>query len=65
MYYYNQPESEPLIPGKKIVEGELYLQGYADAVHSRPHAKHKSKKARDAYERGWEAGQAAKRDAKP
>jgi hypothetical protein len=56
--YWQEKEDPKLIKVKKPI-GEYYLNGFADGFHGQPRALPRSKRAREAYARGYDFGRQA------
>lgn len=63
--YTEAREAEPLIVRRGPLEGEIWLRGYADGYHGRAAIVQRTKKARRAYAKGFEAGTQARRNLTP
>jgi len=52
-----QEEKEPILFKARTTAGAYYLQGFSDGYHNRPRVKHRSKRAQEAYTKGYDQGE--------
>jgi hypothetical protein len=58
--YWWQEKDDPKPVKVRVPVGAFYASGYADGFHGRPVKRPRGKRAREAYDKGYAAGQTAK-----
>ena len=64
MYTQKHEEQKPLISRGPTI-GELWLKGYADGYNGRPRVPQRTKRAREAYDKGYDAALTMKQPGQP